>query len=170
MSDAIVKKKGETNLEILKAQNGFNNCGGNAACEQNATNLANTQLMINTNGTSTFLGGGDRLRAYPQGRFQGAHMLYFATEFRWNFSESGGGQFDSLFFQDLVDDMQVAFFYENGSISEEKSDLGKISKSSYGTGFRLVNASGNIYRADLASGDEGTNFTLIIQYPWTYRL
>ncbi|MGA0158951.1 MAG: hypothetical protein ACO3NG_10880, partial [bacterium] len=52
----------------------------------------------------------------------------------------------------------------------EKSDLGKISKSSYGTGFRLVNASGNIYRADLASGDEGTNFTLIIQYPWTYRL
>ena len=29
---------------------------------------------------------------------------------------------------------------------------------------------GNIYRADLASGDEGTNFTLIIQYPWTYRL
>ena len=97
-------------------------------------------------------------------------MLYVATEFRWNFSESGGGQFDSLFFQDLVDDMQVAFFYENGSISEKKSDLGKISKSSYGTGFRLVNASGNIYRADLASGDEGTNFTLIIQYPWTYRL
>ena len=66
--------------------------------------------------------------------------------------------------------MQIAFFYENGSISEEKSDLGKISKSSFGTGFRLVNASGNIYRADLASGDEGTNFTLIIQYPWTYRL
>ena len=53
MSDAIVKKKGETNLEILKAKNGFNNCGGNAACEQNATNLANTHLMINTNGTSS---------------------------------------------------------------------------------------------------------------------
>ena len=157
MSDAIVKKKGETDYDKL-------------LLAYQDPNLAKTQQQINANGTATFLGGGDRLRAYPQGRFQGAHMLYFATEFRWNFSESGGGQFDSLFFQDLVDDMQVAFFYENGSISEEKSDLGKISKSSYGTGFRLVNASGNIYRADLASGDEGTNFTLIIQYPWTYRL
>jgi len=157
MSDAIVKKKGETDYDKL-------------LLAYQDPNLAKTQQQINTNGTATFLGGGDRLRAYPQGRFQGAHMLYFATEFRWNFSESGGGQFDSLFFQDLVDDMQIAFFYENGSISEEKSDLGKISKSSYGTGFRLVNASGNIYRADLASGDEGTNFTLIIQYPWTYRL
>ena len=157
MSDAIVKKKGETDYDKL-------------LLAYQDPNLAKTQQQINTNGTATFLGGGDRLRAYPQGRFQGAHMLYFATEFRWNFSESGGGQFDSLFFQDLVDDMQIAFFYENGSISEEKSDLGKISKSSFGTGFRLVNASGNIYRADLASGDEGTNFTLIIQYPWTYRL
>ncbi len=157
MSDAIVKKKGETDYDKL-------------LLAYQDPNLAKTQQQINTNGTATFLGGGDRLRAYPQGRFQGAHMLYFATEFRWNFSESGGGQFDSLFFQDLVDDMQIAFFYENGSISEEKSDLGKISKSSFGTGFRLVNASGNLYRADVASGDEGTNFTLIIQYPWTYRL
>jgi len=157
MSDALVKKKGETDYNKL-------------LFAYQDPNLAKTQQQINTNGTATFLGGGDRLRAYPQGRFQGVHMLYFATEFRWNFSESGGGQFDSLFFQDLVDDMQVAFFYENGSISEEKSDLGKISKSSFGTGFRLVNASGNLYRADVASGDEGTNFTLTIQYPWTYRL
>ena len=156
-SDAIVKKKGETDYNILLS-------------EIKDPSLAKSQQQINSNGTATFLGGGDRLRAYPQGRFQGAHMLYFATEFRWNFSESGGGQFDSLFFQDLVDDMQVAFFYENGSISEEKSDLGKISKSSFGTGFRLVNASGNLYRADVASGDEGTNISLIIQYPWTYRL
>jgi outer membrane protein assembly factor BamA len=151
ISNAIIKKKGETNFETLKVQNGFNNCGGNAACEQNAINLANTQMQVNTNGTASFLGGGDRLRSYPQGRFQGAHMIYFATEFRWNFSESGGGQFDSLFFQDLVDDMQIAFFYENGSVSEKKSDLGKTSRSSFGSGFRLVNASGNIYRADLAS-------------------
>ena len=157
MSDAIVKKKGETDYDKL-------------LLAYQDPNLAKTQQQINTNGTATFLGGGDRMRAYPQGRFQGAHMLYFATEFRWNFSESGGGQFDSLFFQDLVDDMQIAFFYESGSISEEKSDLGKISKSSFGTGFRLVNASGNLYRADVASGDEGTNFTLTIQYPWTYRL
>ena len=89
MSDAIVKKKGETDYDKL-------------LLAYQDPNLAKTQQQINTNGTATFLGGGDRLRSYPQGRFQGAHMIYYATEFRWNFSESGGGQYDSLFFQDLV--------------------------------------------------------------------
>ncbi|MCH2292273.1 MAG: hypothetical protein MK439_06970, partial [SAR324 cluster bacterium] len=60
MSDAIVKNKGETdyNKLLLAYQD---------------PNLAKTQQQINTNGTATFLGCGDRLRAYPQGRFQGAH-------------------------------------------------------------------------------------------------
>ena len=169
-SDAIMKKKGETNLEVLKVQNGFNYCGGNSECEQNALNLANTQLAINSNGTSTPLGGSDRLRSYPGGRYQGAHMIYFATELRWNFSSEASEEFNSFFFQDLIDELQVALFLEQGSVSEEKSDLGKTVKTSYGTGFRLVNASGNLYRADFATGDEGPAFTLIIQYPWAYRI
>jgi len=169
-SDAIMKKKGETNLEVLKVQNGFNYCGGNSECEQNALNLANTQLAINSNGTSTPLGGSDRLRSYPGGRYQGAHMIYFATELRWNFSSEASEEFNSFFFQDLIDELQVALFLEQGSVSEEKSDLGKTVKASYGTGFRLVNASGNLYRADFATGDEGPAFTLIIQYPWAYRI
>ena len=106
-------------------QNGFNYCDGNSECEQNALNLANTQLAINSNGTSTPLGGSDRLRSYPGGRYQGAHMIYFATELRWNFSSEASEEFNSFFFQDLVDELQVAFFLEQGSVSEEKSDLGK---------------------------------------------
>ena len=64
-SDAIVKKKGETDYNTLLE-------------EIKDPSLAKSQQQINSNGTATFLGGGDRLRAYPQGRFQGAHMLYLS--------------------------------------------------------------------------------------------
>ena len=72
--------------------------------------------------------------------------------------------------KDLVDEMQVAFFFEQGSVSETKSELGDTVKYSYGSGFRLLSGSGNLYRADFATGDEGPQFAVIIQYPWTYRL
>ena len=72
--------------------------------------------------------------------------------------------------QDLIDEMQVAFFFEQGAISETKADLGKTVKSSFGSGFRFLSGSGNLYRADFATGDEGPQVSVIIQYPWTYRL
>ena len=121
ISDAYVTKKGETNIEVLKNKNGYNLCYSNSACEANAENLANTELAVNSNGTSLPLGGGDRLRSFPEGRFQGAHTIYYAAEFRWNYSSSGGKQLDLFFIQDLVEELQVAFFFEQGSVSETKS-------------------------------------------------
>ena len=170
ISDAYVTKKGETNIEVLKNKNGYNLCYSNSACEANAENLANTELAVNSNGTSLPLGGGDRLRSFPEGRFQGAHTIYYAAEFRWNYSSSGGEQLDLFFIQDLVEELQVAFFFEQGSVSETKSELGKTVKTSFGSGFRFLSGSGNLYRADFATGNEGPNFSFIIQYPWTYRL
>jgi len=170
ISDAYVTKKGETNIEVLKNKNGYNLCYSNSACEANAENLAKTELAVNSNGTSLPLGGGDRLRSFPEGRFQGAHTIYYAAEFRWNYSSSGGEQLDLLFIQDLVEELQVAFFFEQGSVSETKSELGKTVKTSFGSGFRFLSGSGNLYRADFATGNEGPNFSVIIQYPWTYRL
>jgi len=170
ISDAYVTKKGETNIEVLKNKNGYNLCYSNSACEANAENLANTELAVNSNGTSLPLGGGDRLRSFPEGRFQGAHTIYYAAEFRWNYSSSGGEQLDLFFIQDLVEELQVAFFFEQGSVSEIKSELGKTVKTSFGSGFRFLSGSGNLYRADFATGNEGPNFSVIIQYPWTYRL
>jgi outer membrane protein assembly factor BamA len=170
ISDAYVTKKGETNIEVLKNKNGYNLCYSNSACEANAENLANTELAVNSNGTSLPLGGGDRLRSFPEGRFQGAHTIYYAAEFRWNYSSSGGEQLDLFFIQDLVEELQVAFFFEQGSVSETKSELGKTVKTSFGSGFRFLSGSGNLYRADFATGNEGPNFSVIIQYPWTYRL
>ena len=170
ISDAYVTKKGETNIEVLKNKNGYNLCYSNSACEENAENLAKTELAVNSNGTSLSLGGGDRLRSFPEGRFQGAHTIYYAAEFRWNYSSSGGKQLDLFFIQDLVEELQVAFFFEQGSVSETKSELGKTVKTSFGSGFRFLSGSGNLYRADFATGNEGPNFSVIIQYPWTYRL
>ena len=158
ISDAYVTKKGETNLEVLRIKNGGNE------------NLANTELASNTNGTSLSLGGGDRLRSFPEGRFQGAHTIYYAAEFRWNYSSSGGEKLDLFFIQDLVEELQVALFFEQGSVSEAKSELGKTVKTSVGSGFRFLSGSGNLYRADFATGNEGPAFSVIIQYPWTYRL
>ena len=140
------------------------------ASKENAENLAKTQLAVNSNGTSLRLGGSDRLRSFPEGRFQGAYTIYYATEFRWNYSSSGGEKLDLFFIQDLVEELQLAFFFEQGSVSEKKSDLGKTVKYSLGSGFRFLSGSGNVYRADFATGNEGPNFSVIIQYPWTYRL
>jgi len=169
-SDAYVSKKGETNMDILRYKNGYGLCNSNAACEENAENLANTELAVNSNGTSLSLGGSDRLRSFPEGRFQGAHTVYYAAEFRWNFSSSEGKKLDLFFIEDLVEELQLAFFFEQGSVSEKKSDLGKTVKYSLGSGFRFLSGSGNVYRADFATGNEGPNFSVIIQYPWTYRL
>ena len=158
ISDAYVTKKGETNLEVLRIKNGGNE------------NLTNAELASNTNGTSLSLGGGDRLRSFPEGRFQGAHTIYYAAEFRWNYSSSGGEKLDLFFIQDLVEELQVALFFEQGSVSESKSELGKTVKTSVGSGFRFLSGSGNLYRGDFATGNEGPAFSVIIQYPWTYRL
>ena len=158
ISDAYVTKKGETNLEVLRIKNGGNE------------NLTNSELASNTNGTSLSLGGGDRLRSFPEGRFQGAHTIYYAAEFRWNYSSSGGEKLDLFFIQELVEELQVALFFEQGSVSEAKSELGKTVKTSVGSGFRFLSGSGNLYRADFATGNEGPAFSVIIQYPWTYRL
>ena len=168
-SDANVRKEGETNLEVLKQQSNYYSCTSESCRETTLGNAKNT-MNINKHGTSLYLGGPDRLRSYPQQRFQGAHTVYFATEFRWNFSAADGDEIDLFFMQDLVDEMQVAFFFEQGSVSETKSELGDTVKYSFGSGFRLLSGSGNLYRADFATGDEGPQVTVIIQYPWTYRI
>ena len=168
-SDANVRKEGETDLEVLKQQSNYYSCTSESCRETTLGNAKNT-MNINKHGTSLYLGGPDRLRSYPQQRFQGAHTVYLATEFRWNFSAADGDEIDLFFMQDLVDEMQVAFFFEQGSVSETKSELGDTVKYSFGSGFRFLSGSGNLYRADFATGDEGPQVTVIIQYPWTYRI
>ncbi len=64
--------------------------------------------------------------------------------------------------------IQLAFFYETGVASDTRSDLYRRNdmRDSYGTGLRIVTASGVVLRADLAHGKEGFSSAIFIGYPW----
>jgi hypothetical protein len=51
-------------------------------------------------------------------------------------------------------------------VSETSGSLWHETRYSYGAGLRLVAASGSVYRADLAYGSEGNEFTVFFFYPW----
>lgn len=164
-SDATVERQGETDPAVLEADLGLTCDSGDTKCDEAVQRLVSQAVAANTYGTASSLGGGfSRLRSYPQGRFKGAHALYYGLEFRWNLTDEST-PFDYFIWKDVRTALQVAFFAETGSVAETRDGLTKF-KSSYGTGFRLVSASGFVYRADLATGDEGTEFVVIFGYPF----
>ncbi len=165
-SDAIVLEEGETDYDRLADQMGLDctllsDPSERSDCE---SVIATTQVA-NKYGSATSLGGRSRLRAYPEGRFAGAHTQFYGTEFRWNLTEEVT-PFDIGFMKDIRTGVQVAFFYERGSVAERISDLGKEERYSTGMGVRVVTASGLVYRLDGATGDEGFEMTVIVNYPW----
>ncbi len=105
------------------------------------------------------------MRSFPQGRYQGAHTAFIGAEYRWNISQEVK-PFDYFIWKDVRTGLQVAFFAEVGTVSETSSQLWAKSRHSVGAGFRLVAASGAVYRADIATGDEGREAIIIFDYPW----
>lgn len=83
------------------------------------------------------LGGLERLRSYPEGRFSGGHAAFLGAEYRWNLTEEAT-PFNYFFWKDVRTGKQIAFFAEAGSV----------------------------YRADLSVGDEGTEVAIFFFYPW----
>lgn len=164
-SDAHVTSIGNTDPVEIRQELGFNCAPLDTACLQSEQKLVDAFINMRTNGTSASLGGKDRLRSYPQGRFNGGHSAFVGVEYRLNFKQEVK-PFDYLFWKDVRTGLQVAFFGEVGSVSEKSGDLWKQYRSSYGVGLRLVAASGAVYRADLAKGVEGSEFTMMFAYPW----
>ena len=167
-SDAHVERKGEDNLDVLRKNSGITCPDENdiqSACYTSRENLVRDTYFRNTKGTATSLGGNSRLRSFPEGRYSGAFSEFYATELRWNLTDERT-PYDFFFTRDLRTGIQLATFYETGSVAESRSDLFKLSKSSYGLGIRLVTASGFIYRIDVSNGDEGTGFIVFFDYPW----
>ncbi len=164
-SDAYVTKEGETDREIIKNDLGLNCLSYDSACLKAEDDLINMMINMRKNGTATGLGGDKRLRSYPGDRYSGAHTFYSSTELRWNVSE-GIHPFNFWIWKDIATGLQLAFFHEIGSVSEKLSDLGDITRESYGMGFRLVSASGFVYRADYAQGHDGGELTVMFAYPW----
>ena len=168
-SDAFVRRQGETDPAALQTQLGLD-CADPSltpAEQQSCNEVISTTIAHNTFGTATQLGGFSRLRSYPQGRFKGAHTLFFGAEFRWNLTDERT-PFDIFVMKDVRTSIQLAFFYETGVTSDSRDDLHRRGsmRDSYGAGFRVVTGSGVVFRGDLARGEEGVNVAVFIGYPW----
>ena len=166
-SDALVSRQGETNPAIIQQQQGIN-CADPALTpqqQQYCNEVVNNIVANNTYGTASSLGGLSRLRSYSQGRFSGAHTQFYGTEFRWNLTEEST-PFDIFVMKDIRTAFQLAFFYEVGSTADLQQDVGKTWRESYGVGFRMVTASGVVFRADIANGYDGIATEIFIGYPW----
>jgi hypothetical protein len=103
--------------------------------------VIDNMIANNRYGTATSLGGFSRLRGYPQSRFRGAHTLFYGTEIRWNLTDERT-PFDIFVMKDVRTSVQVSLFYETGSTADARSEVGDIMRDSYGTGLRVVTASG----------------------------
>jgi hypothetical protein len=162
-SDAIVTRQGETDPIKLQEQQGID-CStltDPTLCNEVFNNMA----ASNKYGTATQLGGFSRLRSYPQGRFKGAHTLFYGTEVRWNLTDERT-PYNIFIMKDVRTAVQVAAFYESGSTADLRSELGDIWRDSYGFGLRVVTASGIVFRGDMAFGKEGFEPEIFIGYPW----
>lgn len=164
-SDAVVTDEGETDYDKVKSDIDLNCSTTDLKCLAVEANLINNFIAANKYGTADSLGGDEKMRAYPQSRYQGAHTYYFSSEIRWNFIEELT-PFDFWIWKDVATGFQLALFYEEGSVADSKEDLKDIIKKSTGIGIRMVSASGFVYRGDFATGDEGNATTIIFGYPW----
>ena len=166
-SDAHVVRKGGTDPVVINLEQDMK-CDSSTLTfkeQQDCWEVIDNIIAANTYGTVNAFGGTSRLRSYPQDRYKGAHSVFYGTEFRWNLTEKAR-PFDIFIAKDIRTVLQVAFFYETGSVADKREDLGDIMRSSYGVGFRMVTASGVVLRADVAAGNEGFETTIILGYPW----
>lgn len=164
-SDAHVRKKGVIDRAVVEAELGIVCPLADTVCQSSVDSLVDATINARRYGTAMSLGGDNRFRAYPQDRFKGAHVAFIGVEYRWNFVREST-PFNFYIWKDTHTGYQLAFFGEYATVSETWGDLWKDSRYVLGTGFRLVTASGSVYRADLGFGDEGAELSLFFFYPW----
>jgi hypothetical protein len=169
-SRAHIIHQATTDFETLRTERGLE-CDQFPAgpdrdrCLVTETKLINDLVAQNTYGNATALGGTQRLRSFANGRYYAGQAVSYGIEYRWNLTDEYT-PFDIFFAKGIRTGLQVAFFAEQGSVADHFSDLWKDRRTSYGTGFRVV-LSGVVIRADYAAGDEGREFILFINYPWS---
>ncbi len=164
-SDAHLRSQGELDPAVVAASLGGSCAPLDTVCIDAAAQRVANIIAANRYGTATALGGTDRLRSYGDGRFTGAHMEFVGVEFRSNFVQ-GATPFDFFIWKDISTSIQLALFAESGTVAETTDALWDEHRESVGIGARLVSASGSVYRADWAYGDEGAEFSVFFFYPW----
>jgi len=160
-SRAYVREAGETDYNVLAAQPEFT-CNGTCSPDQE---LINQRIAANRYGTAAFIGGTQRLRSFSNYRFHASKAFFYGAEYRWNLTDEHK-PFNIYFAKGIRTGLQLAFFAEQGTVADETSQLFKNLRSSVGMGMRLV-LTGVVIRADWAHGNEGSEFTVFIDYPWS---
>jgi len=168
-SHAYITRKGSTDFDALKNEIGLD-CDQRAPGDQEdcrATEKENIDQAIANNryGTATPLGGTQRLRSFDNGRYYAGQSLSYGVEYRWNITDEYT-PFNIYIAKGVRTGLQLALFWEQGSVADEFRDLFKTQRRSYGFGFRLL-LTGVVIRADFARGNEGNEFQLFITYPWS---
>lgn len=165
-SDAHVLHQGETDPSAIADEQGLDcDAIADSVEQQECRQYVDTIAAENRYGSASSLGGLSRLRSYSEGRYTGAHTQFFGTELRWNLTDEKT-PFNIFIVKDIRTAIQVALFYEIGTVADRQSDLWSSTRASYGAGFRIVTASGVVYRIDLAAGQEGFEPSVFFQYPW----
>lgn len=170
-SHSFVTRKGETNYDVVKSAEGLG-CTVNYppgpdrdACIV-AENRRLEQIVAHRKyGTASPLGGTQRLRSFDNYRFYASKVFFYGVEYRWNLT-SENTPFDIFIAKGIRTGIQLAAFWERGSVSDGYRDLIERGMESYGVGFRVI-LSGVVIRFDLANGNEGAQTQLFITYPWS---
>ncbi len=114
-------------------------------------------------GNATALGGTQRLRAYPQGRFYDTYTAFVGLEHRWYVFENWK-PFDKYAFKGVHTGIQLAFFQEWGQVHDQNNHkLYENMKNSTGVGLRFL-FNTMTARLDVATGDEGEQVTFFYGY------
>ncbi|MGK5091417.1 hypothetical protein WDW89_05280 [Deltaproteobacteria bacterium TL4] len=114
---------------------------------------------------ATSLGGLQRLRSYPQGRFHDSYSTFFGIEYRSYFLE-GWNPFDLFIEKGVFNGLQLALFHEMGQVGPTNDQtLFENMKTSTGLGLRFLFSS-VVVRFDYADGAEGSQTTAFIGYPF----
>jgi len=162
-SRAHMLEQGETDYATLSALPEYGNCG--TGCDADTQRLINQRIDADRYGTASLLGGTQRLRSFSNYRFRAAQAFFYGAEYRWNLTNEHM-PFNIYFAKGIRTGFQLAFFAEQGTVADESSQLFKNLKTSAGMGLRVV-LTGVIIRADFATGNEGSEFTVFIDYPWS---
>jgi hypothetical protein len=169
-SGAVITRKGETDFATLQQSSGLE-CDQyppgpeRDECLATEKKFLDNQIANNRYGTASPLGGTQRLRSFDNYRFYAAQALSYGIEYRWNLTDEYT-PFDIFIAKGIRTGIQLAAFWERGTVAERRGDLFKDYRTSYGVGFRLI-LSGVVIRFDVADGDEGTQTQLFITYPWS---
>lgn len=170
VSAAHVMRQATTDFATLQTEAGLN-CGAivdpaeHQRCIDTETRFINDKIAENRYGIATPLGGTQRLRSFANGRYYAGKALSYGVEYRWNLTDEFT-PFDIYIARGIRTGLQLALFAERGSVAERFNDIFNEPRTSYGVGFRVV-LSGVVIRADLARGQEGGEFILFINYPWS---